>query len=178
VIRRQLAAVAMLASIARVAGAQPTPLPEPSLPFGRVIYRGSKAASFESLGVTMIACKHRDPLLRTFAVHFFDRAGRPVAAPGLAQSPPTPAGKKVVFVTDGMHFVGRPDVLNLQLGHLAVGTVRVVSNARVVRCIGKIRMDGGARLPSYREDIGLVREGQTLPDLGSTWGRPPYAPHR
>lgn len=170
--------LAMLTGVATAAGAQPTPLPEPSLPFGRVIYRAAKVASFESLGVTMIACKHRDPIARTFAVHFFDRAGRLISALGVMHSPPTPAGKKVLFVTDGLHFADRDDVLNIQLGHLAVGTVRIVSNAKVVRCIGKLRMDGGARQPSYREEIGLVREGQPLPDLGNTWGRPPNAARR
>ena len=163
---------AVLAAIATVAAAPPTPLPEPSLPFGRVVYRAAKAASFESLGVMMIACKHRDPIARTFAVQFFDRAGRPIPAFGPPHSPPTPAGKKVVFVTDGLHFANRADVLNLSVGHLAIGTARVVSNARIVRCIGKIRMDGGERRPSHREEIGLVREGEPLPDLGTTWGSP------
>jgi hypothetical protein len=173
VIRRAALALAMLAGVAPISEAQRAPLPEPSPPFGRVIYRAAKAASFESLGVTMIACKHRDPLPRTFAVQFFDRAGRPISAFGPPHSAPTPAGKKVVFVTDGKHFATRDDVTNVRLGHLAVGTARVVSNARIVRCIGKARMDGGERLPSYREEIGLVRAGQPLPDLGDIWDRPP-----
>jgi hypothetical protein len=148
------------------------------VPFGRTIYRAAKAAGFGSLGVTMIACKHRDPLARVFAVHFFDRGGRPIVAFGVPHSPPTAAGKKVVFVTDGTHFRNRDDVLNVNLGPLAVGTARVVSKANVVRCIGKIRMDGGARIPSHREEIGLVRAGQPLPSLGDTWGPPPATPRR
>jgi hypothetical protein len=170
--RRWLTA-AVLVMVARVAGAQPTPLPEPSLPFGRVIYRAAKAGSFESLGVTMIACKHRDPLPRTFAVQFFDLAGRPISTFGAVHSPPIPAGKKVVFVTDGTYFQNRDDVVNLRVGHLSIGTARVVSNARVVRCLGKIRMDGGVHESSYRDDIGLVRAGRPLPDLGTTWARGP-----
>ena len=48
----------------------------------RVIYRAAKVAGFESLGVTMIACRHRDPVPRRFAVQFFDRAGRQVSTFG------------------------------------------------------------------------------------------------
>ena len=153
--------------------AAPTPLPEPAVPFGRVIYRAAKVAGFESLGVTMIACRHRDPLPRRFAVQFFDRADRQVSTFGnLPASPPTPAGKKVVFVTDGMHFEG-DDVLDLRLGHLSIGTARVVSDAEIVHCVGKIRMDGGARSPSYRDEIGFVRAGEPLPVLPDVWSAPP-----
>src|SRR5262249_11496735 len=104
--------------------------------------------------------------------------GQPV--PTLANftaSPPTPAGKKVLFVTDGLPFAGR-DVLNLRLAHLALGTARVVSDARVLRCIGKMRMDGGARTPSYRDEIGLVRDGMPLPKLLDVWRESPYTQRR
>ena len=49
-----------------------TPVPEPSPAVGRVVYRATRVASFESLGVTMIACRHRDPGPRMIAVEFFD----------------------------------------------------------------------------------------------------------
>jgi hypothetical protein len=67
-------------------------------------------------------------------------------------------------------------VTDVQLGHLGIGTGRIVSDARVVHCIGKIRMDGGVRMPSYRDEIGVVREGEPLPDLGRNWGGPPPRP--
>jgi hypothetical protein len=76
-----------------------------------------------------------------------------------------------------MPFVGR-DVLNLRLGHLAVGTARVVSDAVIVHCIGKMRMDAGPRSPSYRDEIGLVRDGAPLPVLSNVWRQSPYAPRR
>jgi hypothetical protein len=164
--------------VARASVAAPTPLPEPTVPFGRVVYRATRAASFGSLGVTMIACRHRDPVSRRFVVQFFDRAGRPISPLGnIPASPPTPAGQKVVFVTDGTHFVG-DDVLNLNLGHLASGTARVVSDAEIVHCIGKIRMDAGIRSASYRDEIGFVREGEPLPELADRWQVPPRSSPR
>jgi hypothetical protein len=167
--------LALLAS-ARVAFADPTPAAtEPPPPFGRVIYRAARIAGLESTGITMIACKHRDAEPRRFAVQFFDPTGRVVSQFGnIPASPPTPAGTKVVFVTDGMGFENRPDVLNLRLGHLQRGTARVISDATVVRCIGRMRMDGGLGLPSYRDEIGLVRAGQPLPDLPKYWKVAPY----
>ena len=157
--------------------ATPMPLPEPPPPpFGRVIYRASKVAGMESLGVTMIACRHRDPVPRRFAVQFFDHAGRPVVSFGWPSSPPTPAGKKLVFITDALHFPNREDVLDLKLGHLTLGTARIVSDARVAHCIGKIRMDAGVHAASYRDEIGLVRDGEPLPDLGATWEGPRKRP--
>jgi hypothetical protein len=163
---------------AGTAAAASTPMPEPSAAFGRVIYRAARIAGFESLGVTMIACRHRDAVPRRFAVQFFDPAGRVLSTFGnIAASPPIPAGKKVVFVTDGLPFVGR-DVLNLRLGHVALGTARVVSDAVLVHCVGKMRMDGGLGSPSYRDEIGLVRAGAPLPVLPSIWKASPYAPRR
>lgn len=157
---------------ATTTAAAPTSIPEPAVPFGRVIYRAAKTAGFESLGVTMIACRHRDPVPRRFAVQFFDRAGRQVSSFGAVASPPVSAGKKVVFVTDGMHFPG-DDVLNLRLGHLPIGTARVVSDAVIVHCIGKIRMDPGEHSPSYRDEIGFVRAGEPLPVVSDRWSAPP-----
>lgn len=158
---------------------QATPRPEPSPSFGRVVYRAARVAGFESLGITMIACRHRDAEVRRFAVQFFDPDGRTVSMLGTSVSPPVPAGTKVVFVTDGMPFANRPDVANVRLGHLSIGTARVVSDARVVHCVGKMRMDAGRGTPSYRDEIGLVRDGAPLPELSRIWKRSPYAaPHR
>ena len=165
-------------TIAATPSPSPSRVPEPAVPFGRVVYRAARAAGFESLGITMIACRHRDPVPRRFAVQFFDRGGRVVSTFGnIAASPPTPAGKKVVFVTDGLPFVGR-DVLNIRLGHLGTGTARVVSDAVIVHCIGKMRMDAGPRHPSYRDEIGLVRDGMPLPVLSNVWRQSPYARRR
>ncbi len=153
----------------------PTRVPEPPPRLGRVIYRAAKVAGFESLGVTMIACRHRDPVPRRFAVDFFDDRGRPVSVFGVAASEPTPAGTKVLFVTDGMPF-GNRTVVNVRLGHLAIGTARVLSDARVVHCIGKMRMDGGANAASARDEIGLVRAGRPLPALARAWDLPVKRP--
>lgn len=164
----------LLMARASSAAVTPTPIAEPAVPFGRVIYRAARIGGLESLGITMIACRHRDPVPRRFAVQFFDPRGGLLSTFGdIPASPPTPAGKKLVFVTDGMPFEG-DDVLNLRLGHVPRGTARVISDATVVRCIGKMRMDGGARLPSYRDEIGLVREGQPLPELPRFWKAAPY----
>ena len=154
-----------------------TPIPEPAVPFGRVAYRAARVGSFESLGVTMIACRHRDPEPRQVLVEFFAPLGRPVAM-GNRRPVTVPAGKKVLFVTDSLHFPRRPDVTNLAVGHLPRGTARVVSDATTLRCIGKIRFDGGARLPSWRDEIGLVRAGEPLPVLDRYWRVAPYAPRR
>jgi hypothetical protein len=135
---------------------------EPPVPLGRVIYRATKAASYESLGVTVIACRHFDAGLRTFAVDFFDAQGRKVSMFGPYIAAETPPGKKVVFVTDGRYFKGR-DVFDVRLGHLTGGPARVMSDAERVRCMGKIRFDGGKRLPSRWRGIGFYREGDPIP---------------
>jgi hypothetical protein len=163
--------VGVLVSVA-VGMAAPTPSPEASLPFGRVIYRAAKVAALESTGVTMIACRHRDPVPRRFALQLVDDTGRMRQTFGAWQSPPTSAGKKVTFVTDRMHFATRADVLNVRVGHLGIGTARVVSDARIVRCIGKMRMDGGVHMPSSRDEIGLVRDGTPLPVMSRIWDAP------
>ncbi len=157
----------------------PTPVPEPTVPFGRVVYRAARVAGFESLGVTMIACRHRDPEPRRFTVQFFDPLGRPISMFGVGRvTSPLPAGKKVVFVTDGMPFARRADVTNVGLGHLPMGTARVVSDATIVHCIGKLRLDAGARSPSWRDEIGLVRAGMPFPSLPPQWSLSPFAPRR
>jgi hypothetical protein len=168
--------VALLVATNAAGAADPAPAAtEQPPPFGRVIYRAARIAGLESLGITMISCKHRDAVPRRFAVQFFDPNGRVVSQFGnIPASPPTPAGKKVAFVTDGMPFENRPDLLNLRLGHLQHGTARVISDATVVRCIGRMRMDGGLTLPSYREEIGLVRAGEPLPELPRYWKAAPY----
>lgn len=175
--------LALIASAALAATATPTPtatpVPEPTVPFGRVVYRAARIAGFESLGVTMIACRHRDAEPRRFTVQFFDPMGRPVSTFGTVRvPPPLPAGKKVVFVTDGMHFEHRADVTNVALGHVPMGTARIVSDATIVHCVGKLRLDAGARSPSWRDEIGLVRAGTPLPSLPRQWRLSPYAAGR
>ena len=155
-----------------------TPIPEPSPDFGRIVYRAAKVAGLESLGVTMVACRHRDEEPRRFALQFFDRLGRKIHSIDPETSPAVPAGKKVVFVTDGMYFTNRPDVQNLRLGHLSIGSARVISDATIVHCVGKMRMDPGVRAPSYRDEIGLVRAGQPLPKLIERWIVPTPPPRR
>jgi len=148
------------------AGAEPTPAPSPSgeppVPFGKVIYRATKAASFESLGVTVIMCRHFDPGPRRFMVDFFRPNGEKVGmfGPYIAEVPP---GKKLVFVTDGRYYRDR-DVFDVRLGHLTGGPGRVISDAERVRCLGKIRFDPGARIPTYWRGIGFYREGEEPPE--------------
>lgn len=168
---------ALAATPAATATITPTPMPEPTPPFGRVVYRAARVASFESLGVTMIACRHRDPEPRQFQLQFFTPLGSPVSM-GNRRASTVPAGKKVLFVTDSLHFARRPDVTNLSLGHLPNGTARVISDATTLRCIGKMRFDGGARLQSWRDEIGLVRAGMPLPVLDRYWRVAPYAQRR
>jgi len=103
-----------------------------------------------------------------------DLAGNPAEEGSPSVASPFRA---VVFVTDGLPFVGR-DVLNIRLGHLGTGTARVVSDAVIVHCIGKMRMDGGPGSPSYRDEIGLVRDGMPLPVLSNVWRQSPYARRR
>ena len=167
------------ATVTPTSASTATPVPEPTVPFGRVVYRAGRVAGFESLGVTMIACRHRDPEPRRFTVQFFDPKGRPVSMLGVGRvTPPLPAGKKVLFVTDGMYFAHRADVTNVVLGHLPMGTARIVSDAVIVRCIGKVRLDAGARSPSWRDEIGLVRAGVPFPALPPQWSLSPYTPRR
>src|SRR5204862_8170384 len=65
-------AIPMLLLWMATVAATPSPVPEPPPPFGHVVYRAARVAGFESLGITMIACRHRDPVPRRFAVQFFD----------------------------------------------------------------------------------------------------------
>jgi hypothetical protein len=39
-------------------------------------------------------------------------------------------------------------------------------------------MDPGPKSASYRDEIGLVREGMPLPTLSNVWRQSPYAPRR
>jgi hypothetical protein len=133
---------------------------EPPLPFGAVIYRARKIASFESLGVTIVACRHRDPTPRNFAIDFFDPMGKQVRVFGPSFAHQVPTGKKIIFVTN-RYYSAKRDVIDVRLAHLTSGTARVVSDARTVRCLGKIRFDGGARSPSRMRDIGLFRASAT-----------------
>lgn len=142
----------------------PTPYPEPPLPFGRVIYRASKAASFETLGVAVIACRHKDPVARRFAVQFFDSFdyGSLVSTFGRYIVEEVPTGKKVVFVGDATYFPDR-DVINVRVGHFSEGTARVISDAEHVRCMGKMRFDPGGRSTAYWRGMGLRRDGEPPP---------------
>ena len=136
---------------------------EPAPPFGAVIYRAGKVASFESLGVVVIACRHRDPVPRSFAVEFFDRSGKRVSVFGPHRVDGVPAGKKIVFVSEATYFRNR-DVINVRVGHFGPGSARVISDARIVRCLGKMRFDPGALHPTYWRGMGLVREGMPMPE--------------
>ncbi len=131
------------------------------VPNGRVIYRAVRAGSFESLGITVIACRHRDPVPRRFMVEFFERSGRKVTTFG-GHVAEVPAGEKLIFVTDSRYFKNRK-VTDVRLGHLTGGPAVITSNAEIVRCQGKIRLDGGIGHPSRRGEIGLYREGETPP---------------
>ena len=148
----------------------PSLAPEPPVPFGAVIFRAGKVGSFESLGVTVIACRHRDPVPRRIAVQFFDlehgNVQVSVFGPHVAEA--VPAGKKVVFVSDGTYFKNR-DVIDVRVAHLARGTARVVSDARIVRCMGKMRFDPGALLPSRWTGTGMVREGVGATPAPEPW---------
>jgi len=134
-----------------------TPVPEPSPAVGRVAYHASKVASFESLGVTMIACRHRDPAPRMISVEFFDPAGNRVTLFGPNTIPSWAPGKKLLFVSDPTYFQKR-DIIDMRVGHLSGGTARIVSDARAIHCIAKIRFDAGAGRPSYIRSVGLYRE--------------------
>lgn len=150
----------------------PTPIvtavPEPPPAFGRVVYRASKAASFETLGVVVIACRHRDPERHRFALEFFDRAGKKVSLFGPSVVPNVPAGKKIVFVTEGTHFRNR-DVIDVRAGHFTDGTARVLSDARIVHCMGRMRFDPGARAKTYWRSVGLYRDGVGATPVPVDW---------
>jgi hypothetical protein len=154
-----------------------TPIPEPSPAVGRVVYRAAKVASFESLGVTMIACRHRDPGPRMITIEFYATNGTrvPVFGPtGLQRWEP---GKKLLFVSDPTYFHKR-DVVDMRVGHLAAGTARIVSDARILHCRGQIRFDPGAGRPSYMRSIGLYRvsPGATPPSVEWWEGAPTATP--
>lgn len=165
-----LVAVATLGAATPIRSPQPTPtrVPEPPPPIGRVVYRASKVGSYESLGVPVIACRHRDPAPRTIAVEFFDQLGRKVLVFGASTVPNVPPGKKVVFVSDATHYQNR-DVVNIRLAHFGDGTARVLSDARILHCMAKMRFDPGARYSSYWRGMGLYREGVGATPLPVDW---------
>ena len=147
-----------------------TPVSEPSPAVGRVVYRATKVASFESLGVTMIACRHRDPGPRMISLEFFDADGKRVSVFGPTALQRWEPGKKLLFVSDPTYFRNR-DVIDMRLGHLSTGTARIVSDARILHCRGQIRFDPGVGRPSSMRSIGLYRvtPGATPPSV-EWWG--------
>jgi hypothetical protein len=157
-----LATATIGATPTRSPQATPTAAPEPPPAFGRVVYRASKAASYESLGVPVIACRHRDSEPRRIAVEFFDDLGKKVLVFGPSVTGSVPAGKKTVFVSDALYYPHR-DVINVSVAHFVNGTARVVSDARVIHCMAKMRFDPGALAPTYWRSMGLYR-----PDAGGT----------
>jgi hypothetical protein len=164
-----LLAIAMMgATPARTPPPTPTPVPEPPPAFGRVVYRASKVGSFESLGVPVIACRHRDPAPRTIGVEFFDRLGRKVLVFGANVIPNVPRGKKIVFVSDATYFPKR-DVVDVRVGHFGDGTARIISDARIIHCLARMRFDPGALTPSYWRSAGLYREGVGATPVRVDW---------
>ena len=141
----------------------PTAIPEPPPAFGRVIYRATKAGSFESLGITMIMCRHRDAAPRRFAVEFFDQLGKKMTLFGASVIPNVPPGRKIVFVSEASPFHNPDpkyrDLYDVKASHMAGGVARVVSDAKVVHCIGKMRFDPGALAKTYWRGMGFYREG-------------------
>ncbi len=150
------------------AGAIATPMAEPSPAAGRVVYRASRVASFESLGVTMIACRHRDPGPRMLAVEFFDAQGKPVTLFGPSLVPRWLPGKKLLFVSDPTYFRNR-DIIDMRVAHLASGTARIISDARILHCRAKMRFDAGAGRPSYVRGVGLYRAGVGATPVPVEW---------
>ncbi len=159
-----LTAGATLGAATPVRSPQPTPtrVPEPPSAVGRVAYRASKAASYESLGVVVIACRHRDPVPRTIAVEYFDGLGRKVGVFGPSSIPNVPRGKKMVFVSDGTHYRNH-DVIDVRVGHFVDGTARVLSDAHLIHCMAKMRFDPGILSATYWRSVGFYRE-----DVGAT----------
>lgn len=137
-----------------------TPVAEPPPPFGRVVYRATKVGSFESLGVLVIRCRQKDGVPRRLQVDVFTTSGRPVPFFGTNRIDPWPSGAATTIVGDGRYYQNRPDVRSMRLGHLTAGTARVVSDARMIRCQGRMRFDGGWGLRTKWDGIGFAREGR------------------
>lgn len=146
----------------------PTPVPLPPPPFGHVVYRASRAGSYESLGVPVIACRHRDPGPRKIGVEFFERLGKKVGVFGPDTLPNVPPGKKVIFVSEAGHYRNR-DVVVVRVGHFGDGTARVVSDARIIHCMARMRFDPGALAPTYWRSMGLYREGTGATPVPVEW---------
>ncbi len=148
----------------------PTPtavLPPPPL-FGRIVYKASRAGSYESLGVPVIACRHRDPGPRKISVEFFDRLGKKVMIFGADTLPNVPPGKKVIFASEAGHLRNR-DAVIVRVGHFSDGTARVVSDARIIHCIARMQFDPGALAPTYWRSMGLYREGTGATPVPVQW---------
>jgi hypothetical protein len=135
-----------------------TPVPPPPPTFGHIVYKASRAGSYESLGVPVIACRHRDPAPRKITVEFFDHMGKKVSIFGADTLPSVPPGKKVIFASEIGHFRNR-DVVAVRVGHFSDGTARVVTDARIIHCMAKMLFDPGPSVPSYWRGMGLHREG-------------------
>jgi hypothetical protein len=145
-----------------------TPVPEPPPTVGRVVYRASKVGSYESLGVPVVACRHRDPVPRTIAVEYFDRLGKTVRLFGANVVPNVGRGKKIVFVSDVTYYRNR-DVIDMRVAHFVDGTGRVLSDARIIHCMAKMRFDPGALHPTYWRSMGLYRAGAGATPVPVEW---------
>ncbi len=141
----------------------PTAVPEPPPAFGRVIYRAVKAGSYESLGIAMIMCRHRDREPRRFAFELFDMYGNKVTLFATSVVPSVPPGRKIVFVTDGTPFRNPDakvrDLYDVRAAHMSGGVARVISDATIVHCMGKMRFDPGVGAKTYWRSMGIYREG-------------------
>ena len=146
----------------------PTPEPFPSPAFGHVVYRASRAGSYESLGFPVIACRHRDPGPRTIRVEFFDHLNKRVSVFGPDTLPNVPPGKKVLFASEGSHYKNR-DVVIVHVGHFVNGTARVVSDARIIHCMARMRFNPGPLTPTYWRSMGLYREGTGATPVPLDW---------
>jgi len=146
--------------------ATPARVPPPEV--GRSIYWASRVGSFESLGILVIACRHRDPAPRSFAVDVFDPRGARATSFGPRRVDGVPAGKKVLFVSRDDYFKDRGAV-NMRLGHLGTGTARIASDARDVRCDGRMRFDPGKLHPSWWKGVGLYPAGVGATPLAVQW---------
>ena len=148
-----------------------TPVPLPPPPFGRVVYNASRAGSYESLGVPVIACRHRDPAPRKIGVEFFERLGKKVSVFGPDTVPNVPPGKKIIFVSDAGGYRQR-DVVIVRVGHFGDGTARVVSDARIIHCMAKMRFKPGVLVPTYWRGMGLYRADTGATPVPVDWSPP------
>jgi len=137
----------------------PTPVPPPPPDFGHVVYSATRAGSYESLGQPVIMCRHRDPGPRKIRVEFYDHLGKRVSVFGPDTLPNVPPGKKVTFVSEAGHYHDRLEVVVVRIGHFSGGGARVVSDARIIHCMGRMRFKPGPLTPTYWRSMGFYREG-------------------